>query len=527
MRFNIWKTTVPPSFPEKLAERRDVLPPLDAFRRVERGGRTALVHPEYAGAVADALLDGVGCEPADMSGRGVVARFPYGAGTGILRRYRRGGAVRRFLRESYLLVNRPLRELRVHHAAYAKGLPVPMPLGIVWERRGLYVRGAIATEEVAAVTLLDASRNAEAAIALPAAGRAVRRMHDTGLYHSDMQVRNLLVAGTEAYIIDLDNGRWCLMTPSRRLRNLQRLQRSFRKEDIPDTAFWSFCSGYEPDHAIEHALRARAPGRAAPAGRAWRADAQIVVAAGIDEAHARAALGNVSDVLKVSAKSTTFRSGDWVVKTSPAQFSFESLRLLAGVNRYRRTWDALHRLRAQGVSLPAPVAYIAERRWGRTRRAAVVAEYLAGWVNVEEHARALVRERADDGAIAAYLAGIATALRGLEQAGAYHADLSGKNIMTAKGARFAFIDLDGVRFPRTISHSDRLKNHIQLYDSFCDYWSDRLLRPFIEALWPQDVTPPEDWFERVRMGQATRRARQRARWRKQGVPPPRHLETRD
>lgn len=527
MRFNTWKATVPLSSHEKLGKRSDALPPLDAFVRVKRGGRTALVHPEYAREAADALLDGIGCEPAGVGGRGELHRFAYAAGTGIARRYRRGGAIRFLLRESYFLVNRPLHELRVHHEAYATGLPVPIPLGVVWERRGPYYRGAIATRELESVTLLDALQGPDADGALHAAGAAVRAMHDAGLYHADLQVRNLLVAGDGVYIIDLDNGRWCSMTRARRLGNLLRLQRSFRKEGVPDDAFWSLCAGYGPKNDLDKALRSRAVRRAAPIARTWSADARVHLAKGVDEADARAALNEVSDVLKVSAKSTTYRSGNWVVKSSQADFSLETLRLLSGQNRYRRGWNALHRLHAQGVHVPAPVAYVEEQRWGRTRRAALMTAYLAGWANVEEHARVLVRERADDGAIAAYLSDIAAAVRGLEQAGAYHADLSGKNILTEDGERFAFIDLDGIAFPRRISNVDRLKTHIQLYDSFCDYWSDRLLRPFVDALWPQDATPPEDWFARVRVGQATRRARQQARWRKQGVTPPRHLETRD
>ena len=527
MRFNTWKPTVPPSSPKKSADRSDTLPPLDAFVRVDRGGRTTLVHPEYAREVADALLDGVGCEPAGVAGRDAVHRFSYTDGTGIMRRYRRGGAVRFVLRESYFLVNRPLRELRVHHEAYAKGLPVPVPLGVMWEQRGPYVRGAIATQRIDAETLLDALQRPDTEAELRAAGAAVRAMHDAGLYHADLQVRNVLVAGDEAYIIDLDNGRWRVMTRSRRLRNLQRLQRSFCKAGASDDAFWTFCSGYSLDNILENALRDRVARRTTRTPRPWAGDVRVIVAQGIPESDVQRALEKVNEVLKVTAKSTTFRSGDWVVKCSPANFRWEMMRLLIGNNRYRRTWEALHRLRSRDVCVPAPIAYIEQRQWVCVKRAAVVIEYLAGWTNVEEHARTLVRERADDGAIATYLAEIAAAIRGLERAGAYHADLSGKNIMTDKGIRFAFIDLDGICFPRTIADRDRLRTHIQLYDSFCDYWSDRLLRPFIDALWPENAVPPEDWFDRVRMGQAVRRARQQARWRKQGVPTPHHLETRD
>ena len=60
-----------------------------------------------------------------------------------------------------------------------------------------------------------------------------------------------------------------------------------------------------------------------------------------------------------------------------------------------------------------------------------------------------------------------------------------------------------------------MKNHVQLYDSFCDLWGDHLLELFIGHMLPSgtDLGP---WMVKVRQSQAERRARIEAIWRGQG-----------
>ena len=223
---------------------------LPDFVRVERDAKVALVHPDFRDTVAAALLEGEGCGPADEAGRAPLKRFSYSEGTGLIREYRRGGFVRHFMTKSYLFDNRPLHEIEVHCAAYRSGVAVPMPLGAYWERRGPIYRGAFAVARIEAVHLLDylSSDGEVNEDALRRCGAALRQMHDAGFIHADLQIRNILIADSGPYIIDLDKARQCSsVSPSAREINLVRLSRSFQKNSVPLKHFNAIRAGYQGD----------------------------------------------------------------------------------------------------------------------------------------------------------------------------------------------------------------------------------------------------------------------------------------
>jgi 3-deoxy-D-manno-octulosonic acid kinase len=183
----------------------------------------------------------------DAGGRGVVYRFQSGEGEGIVRVYRRGGAIRHVLKETYLFDNRPRKEFSVHYYALQHGLPVPPLLGVVWRQTGPAFRGRIATGYIHAEHL---QRWLEATCApdtnrLHEVGASIRRMHDVGISHADLQVRNILMAQDHAYLIDFDRA---VVHPQLadkyKLRNLIRLRRSFVKNSVPLKTFHAICAGY-------------------------------------------------------------------------------------------------------------------------------------------------------------------------------------------------------------------------------------------------------------------------------------------
>lgn len=225
---------------------------------MKRNGRSALVCAEFAGAVGDALLDSTGCVPAGLDGRGGLMRFPCGSGAGLVRHYYRGGAIRHFLRDRYLLRNPALRELRIHTRIHELGLPVPVPLGACWERRGLFYRAWLATQELPAQNLLACLQNApeeEARDLFVKCGRTIRKMHDAGVYHADLQIRNILVNRDNdahdfdaIYLIDFDKA--CIrpeLSPIKRAQNLYRLRRSMLKTALFPQCFPELCRAYGVD----------------------------------------------------------------------------------------------------------------------------------------------------------------------------------------------------------------------------------------------------------------------------------------
>ena len=93
---------------------------------------------------------------------------------------------------------------------------------------------------------------------------------------------------------------------------------------------------------------------------------------------------------------------------------------------------------------------------------------------------------------------------------AFHADLSGKNIFTKDGSKFYFIDLDGVVLSAHYTEELLLKNHIQLYDSFCDFCDHNTLARFHARMLPE-TEHLETWMRRVVEGQRARRRRHHER----------------
>ena len=212
---------------------------LPDFVRVNRGKRVTLVHPDFADAVSNALLDGKGTEPAGVVGRGRLSQVTTERGTVLIRRYIRGGMIGRVMKEVYTLDVRPLRELGAHMQAWRKGVPTVLPIGATWEGSGPYHSIAFATLRANAVDLMEYLQthpDFDPAV-LADCGRAIRAMHLADIYHRDLQVKNLIVATGAAFIIDFDGAKVKQVTPAMANRNLARLKRSFVKQGLPLTAF--------------------------------------------------------------------------------------------------------------------------------------------------------------------------------------------------------------------------------------------------------------------------------------------------
>jgi len=221
------------------------------YVRIHSGKSGAIILSEGRDAIEGALLHGRNCSPFGASGRGAMASFPWKEGRdGILRQYRRGGLIRFLLRDRFAFVNRPCREFRVHNTAQERGVPVPRILGVCWTRDGIFYSGAIATERMAGVDLHDwllseAHEPAERLRMLKTCGSLVRQMHDTGIIHGDLQVKNILISRGVPLLLDFDAA---TIVPRvrqwRRECNLLRLRRSFAKRGHNTDCFEALLSGY-------------------------------------------------------------------------------------------------------------------------------------------------------------------------------------------------------------------------------------------------------------------------------------------
>lgn len=222
---------------------------LEPIQTLRLGARTAWVIAPMVDSVGPALLTGAGCAADPAAGRASVQRFKTESGEGILRTYHRGGAARHVLPDGYLLGNRPRAEFEVHRAAYAAGLAVPRPLGVCWERHAGVLGGAIATEALAGPTLHDAvlARPEDAPALLASTGAVVRALHDAGIWHADLQLRNVLMTDDGPYLIDFDRARRVAQLDAvARARNLLRFRRSLDKNLGSSALFGDMMRGYGP-----------------------------------------------------------------------------------------------------------------------------------------------------------------------------------------------------------------------------------------------------------------------------------------
>jgi 3-deoxy-D-manno-octulosonic acid kinase len=145
-------------------------------------------------------------------------------------------------------------ELEVSAELLARGAPVPRAALAVGRRVGLFWQACVGTvheEDTrdAAAFLGTEPPTRRTLRAARAAGAALRRFHDAGGCHADLQAGNLLVrehdSDTEVLVIDLDRASIAQeVSPSRRMKELMRLYRSLLKRKLLDTVGRRGCAAF-------------------------------------------------------------------------------------------------------------------------------------------------------------------------------------------------------------------------------------------------------------------------------------------
>jgi len=176
--------------------------------------------------------------PTTLGGRGGATCLTLPGGPAVLlKRMRRGGAFAFFWHGRYAGTRRLLDNLRVPLEAARRGIDTarPVALLLVPGPPGLW-RAWLAVEAIEAAEDLTACFRGPAPPSegeVDAVAGLVRRMHDRGVEHRDLNLGNLLlqrVAGqpSRPFVIDLDRGRlWDVPLPiGPRVAALRRLERS-------------------------------------------------------------------------------------------------------------------------------------------------------------------------------------------------------------------------------------------------------------------------------------------------------------
>ncbi len=155
-----------------------------------------------------------------------------------LKRLRRGGWMAALWRDHFIGEGRALDNLSVSVEAGRRGVATPPVLALLLVQSvGGLVRAWLAIEELADTVDLQSCFHSDqppTRAELEAALGVVRRMHDRGLEHRDLNLGNLLIrrsAAPQAFVIDLDRARLHVgpLGFHPRQRALRRLERSYVK----------------------------------------------------------------------------------------------------------------------------------------------------------------------------------------------------------------------------------------------------------------------------------------------------------
>ena len=195
--------------------------------------RTQLRQPDPAWF--DPAHWGDAAQPVGDGGRGGAWFLDMGeGGDAVLRHYLRGGLVANLSRDAHLWRGiarvRSFAEYRLLRVLRARKLPVPMAYAAWYRREGLSYRAAILMQRLPGVRSLAALATAGDAPWV-AAGELVARFHRQGLDHADLNAHNLLFDEEgRGWMIDFDRSRLRIPATAWREANLERLQRSLRKQ---------------------------------------------------------------------------------------------------------------------------------------------------------------------------------------------------------------------------------------------------------------------------------------------------------
>lgn len=167
-------------------------------------------------------------------GRNSVWFLQTAEGDWVLRHYRRGGLIGRWVDDRYVWLgaerSRAFREWRLLAELHARGLPVPRPLAAQVRHEGCFYRADLVTWRIADAAPLS-SRLKQAA--MPASswhrlGGTLARFAREDVAHADLNAHNILCRGDEFFLIDFDRGR--LHAPGQlRRHSLPRLRHSLQK----------------------------------------------------------------------------------------------------------------------------------------------------------------------------------------------------------------------------------------------------------------------------------------------------------
>ena len=216
----------------------------EGFEALRTDGTVLIVAADRRESILSAGLDSPESWKRDLdprgsaAGRGGISRLRLADGTtAVLKQMRRGGSLAVLWRDRYAGTRRLLDNLRIPLEALGRGVPTAPPLAmlVVSGPPGLYRAWAAfqEIEDAPDLTVYLRSSDPPTVEEIDDVVEVVRKMHQEGIEHRDLNLGNLLLRRrpsrtAEAFVVDLDRARlWEGPVPLRqRIRALCRLERS-------------------------------------------------------------------------------------------------------------------------------------------------------------------------------------------------------------------------------------------------------------------------------------------------------------
>lgn len=155
----------------------------------------------------------------------------------VLRHYYRGGLIGKVIHDQYIFTGikntRAAREFALLQSMYALALPCPKPIAFKIVRHGLFYRADLLSSRIENANDLVAimSKSAISSQLWLEIGNVIKRFHQHGIYHHDLNAHNILVDdNNKVWLIDFDQGEQRKQHQHWPQANMARLLRSFKKE---------------------------------------------------------------------------------------------------------------------------------------------------------------------------------------------------------------------------------------------------------------------------------------------------------
>lgn len=259
---------IPPQF-EKVVRDRTTILVKDKYKDQILSQKVALSRKMEEGE----LFPGVSL----LKGRNIIPCIPIRGSNErmIVKHYEHGGLFRKITRDIFLGNSRPFRELAVLEVASQKGIPVPEVLAARVDRIfGPFYKGEIVYKEIPdSANLLEylkrlnerpmGERISLKRKIINSLAQAIKKMHISGIYHADLNVKNVLIQNRgeapRIYLVDFDCSKIKKNLFLRvRIKNLARFHRSCEKWKAPLTTtdkFRFFLSYFKGNKLVEANLR--------------------------------------------------------------------------------------------------------------------------------------------------------------------------------------------------------------------------------------------------------------------------------